>query len=142
MPNRDEGSRPKSLQAFITSLILGGIFALVACFLLLFLLSIAIMFEFVAEKNMSHICIIICALSSFIGGRFAVKRGGKSPLLTGAVSGIFLCMVVFLIAYFVYQNADMTGNGLWVLLALFSGGLLAGGFGPGKTKKRRVEKRR
>lgn len=118
MPNRDEGSRPKSLQAFITSLILGGIFALVACFLLLFLLSIAIMFEFVAEKNMSHICIIICALSSFIGGRFAVKRGGKSP------------------------HADMTGNGLWVLLALFSGGLLAGGFGPGKTKKRRVEKRR
>lgn len=140
MSNKDEGSKPNSLRVFLLAIVLGGIFALLVCFVLLFLLSIAIMFEFVAEKYLPHICIIICAISSFIGGRSAVKRGGKSPLLTGVISGIFLCIIVLLIAFFVYKNAELTGNGLGSLLALFFGGLIAGGIGLGKTKKRRVEK--
>lgn len=142
MSNKDEGSKSNSLRVFLLAIVLGGIFALLVCFVLLFLLSIAVMFEFVAEKYLPNICIIICAISSFISGRSAVKGGGKSPLFTRVISGIFLCIIVLLIAFFVYKNAELTGNGLGSLLALFFGGLIAGGIGPGKTKKRRVEKRR
>ncbi len=139
MPNQD--GRPSiNLQGLIIAVLSGVLFALITCCVALLLLSVAVASGLIPENTMEGLCIFLCALTAMMGGRYAVKRGGVTPLLTGVFTGLALCLLILVIGFCGYDQPNLGEGGLWVPVAAMGGGTLAGLSGPGKKAKRRRKK--
>jgi putative membrane protein (TIGR04086 family) len=135
-----EGRTGLSLQGMIVALLFGGIIALAVCCLLLFICSIMLVAGLIPERIMSSLCIILCGISSLIGGHFAIRRGDGPPLVLGLMTGAFLCILILIIGFSGYPEASLTGTSLWILLSALVGGGIAGLSKPNKKRKKRRKK--
>lgn len=135
-----EGRTEFSLQGIILSLLFGGLIALTLCFLFLLIFSIMLVTGMIPEESMSTLCIILCGISSLVGGHFAIKRSDGPPLIVGLMTAAFLCILILIIGFCGYPNASLEGTSLWILLSALLGGGVAGLIKPNKKKKKRKKK--
>lgn len=135
-----EGKMELHLQGVMLALFFGGIIALGVCCLLLLICSIMLVTGVVPERTMPTLCIILCGISSLIGGHFAIQRGDAPPLLLGLMTGVFLCVLILIIGFSGYPKASLQGTSLWILLAALIGGGIAGLSKPNKKRKKRRKK--
>lgn len=123
---QDKNVRNSPLQKVLIPIFFGSLLALGACCLLLLFCAGMVYAGIVPENYMVKLCTFFVALCAIFGGRYAVKKGEGAPLLLGAVSGLFLCLLLLGIAYMGYEQPQWQGSVRWLFLAAILGGCLAG----------------
>lgn len=125
---------------YMLGVLVGGVTALAACFLLLLLASVAISAGLLGEGMMYQLTIVSCVAGGFIGGAVAVKRCAARPLIVGVLAGGVFFLLLLTIGLVVFENAAPEAHGIGVLCGALCGGaaagLLGGRRGGGRKRKK------
>ncbi|MEG2000492.1 MAG: TIGR04086 family membrane protein [Evtepia sp.] len=127
-----QGKEETKFSQILISIIVGSISTLVLCALLFVVLSVAVSFDLIHQNMMNGLCVFVCALTSFIGGRIAVSRGVWKIFPTAVMTGTVLCLFIVMVS--LIGEPTLESNQWYILLAVFLGSSCAGLFS--KRKRR------
>lgn len=132
-----EDEHGAGVLSFMGCVLLAGVLALAVCIALLFLLSLLISSGHLSSAGLMRYTIAACAVSSFLGGLFAVSRYRVKVLLVGAGTGIVLFLLLLTAGFVLYTDVSLDNHGAGLFCAALLGGMLAGLIGGKQKKKRR-----
>lgn len=134
---KNEETQSAQMIRFMSSVLLGGVLALVICLVFVFFCSIGIASGWLNEHLMLQYTIAGCALGSLIGGLFAVKRFQAKTLLVGLSIGVLIFLFLLIAGMLLYTGVSVESHGFGLACACLVGGVLAGFLGGKQKKKRR-----
>lgn len=113
----------------------GVALALILLFLLLFagLISGGIL----PDGSPSFLLSACAGLAAFAGARCSIQKGSLPPMVSGAVTGGVLCLVILIVCCGYREEIAFHGQFAGTLLMLLAGGCLAGLFGKKKRRNKR-----
>ncbi|NLU23217.1 MAG: TIGR04086 family membrane protein [Clostridiales bacterium] len=135
MPETKQMKNPLGKQIWV-----GLLMAVVLSLLFLGVGALLTVKEILPENAMSRWLYGSYGLAVFIGARFAVKRSEGGTLLPAAVVTVLLYALIWILGLTVFENGSFRNGGLWILLSVAAGGLLAGLLGRGKGKRKQSHK--
>ena len=137
MRKSEEDQGAKALH-YLVSVILGGVTALIVCFLFLLAMSACISRGLIGMELMYQLTLVGCVVGAFAGGRLAVGRCGSLALIVGLAAGLVLFLLLLTVGVIGFQ-AQPEAGGIGLFCASLCGGAAAGllGSGRGGKKKRR-----
>lgn len=136
MRKKEEEQGMQALR-YMSCILLAGLVALLLCFVFLCLCSFFVSSGWISSKHMIQYTIAVCAISSFLGGIFAVTRYRCKTLLVGIGTGAVLFLMLLTAGIIFFPNVSIENHGVGLLCAALFGGALAGLVGGKQKKKRR-----
>lgn len=133
---KNEEEQGARLIRYMLDILLGGVAALITCFLFLLLASVAISRGWLSEELMYQLTIVGCVLGGFVGGALAVSRSRSRTLIVGLLVGVVFFLLLLTVGLLAYGSAIPEEGGLGLLCGALCGGAAAGIVG-GKPKKKR-----
>lgn len=133
---KNEEEQGARLIRYMLDILLGGVAALITCFLFLLLASVAISRGWLSEELMYQFTIVGCVLGGFVGGALAVSRSRSRTLIVGLLVGVVFFLLLLTVGLLAYGSAIPEEGGLGLLCGALCGGAAAGIVG-GKPKKKR-----
>ena len=113
----------------------GALLAILVCVFVLFGASVGISSGMVGEGMEYQLTLFACAVSTAIGGFFAVRR--YRGFLVGIGTGIVYYLCLLTIGVLLYDVKPLEQGGLGILLASLVGGALPGLLGKNRRGKRK-----
>ena len=138
MRKREEDQGAKAVR-YLVGVILGGVAALIVCFLFLLAMSLCISRGVVSMDLMYQMTLVGCVLGAFAGGRLAVKRCGSRALIVGLAAGLVLFLLLLTVGVVGFQ-AQLDAGGIGLFCSSLCGGAAAGLLGHGKAGKKKRRK--
>ena len=118
------------------NILIGGIFALGICLIILFVCSVAISSGWLNDRSMMQYTVAGCLIGGLAGGVLAVTRVRAKSLITGLMTAGVQFLLILLIGFLIYPGIDASEHGVSIAAACLAGGAIAGFLG-GKPKKKR-----
>jgi len=134
---KNEEDQGTKLVRCALSILIGGVAAMLVCFLFLLLASIGISSGWLSEGLMYQLTIVGCVLGSFAGGIFAVRRCGTRTLLVGLAVGGVLFLLLLTIGLLLFDTMTPEAGGVGLLCGALCGGAAAGLMGSRPKRKRK-----
>lgn len=134
---KNEEDQGTKLVRCALSILIGGVAAMLVCFLFLLLASIGISSGWLSEGLMYQLTIVGCVLGSFAGGIFAVRRCGTRTLLVGLAVGGVLFLLLLTIGLLFFDTMTPEAGGVGLLCGALCGGAAAGLLGSRPKRKRK-----
>ena len=116
--------------------LIGGIFALGICLIILFLFSLGVSSGWLNDRFMIHYTIGGCLIGAFCGATYSVIRTQAMTLIIGFLTSCIQFLLILSIGLLMYSDITLSEHGVGIAASCISGGLLAGFLG-GKPKKKR-----
>lgn len=126
-------------------ILLGGLTAFLMCTVLLFLVSVGISEGLISMSLQYRLTVVICVLSSFLGGIMVVRQCPGRGLLVGIAVGAVLFLIQLSIGLVLYDTFSLENGGIGLLCGGLCGGAAAGilsGGGKGRTQRKTPKRRR
>lgn len=142
---KNEDDQGKLLLQCGKLILTGGITAFLLCTVLLFLSSVGISEGLIGMNLQYRITVVICVLSSFLGGLLAVRQCPGRSLLVGIAVGAVLFLLQLSIGILLYDTFSLENGGIGLLCGGLCGGAASGilsGGGKGHSRKKVQRKRR
>jgi len=136
MRKKEEDNGVQALK-YMSCILLSGVVALLLCFVFLCLCSFFVSNGWISSKHIIKYTIAVCAISSFLGGVFAVARYRCKTLLLGVGTGLVLFLLILAAGIVFFPSTSIENQGIGLLCAALFGGALAGLLGGKQKKKRR-----
>lgn len=136
MQSREENKKIQ-FAGTAAAILIGSAIALGVCCLLLLAVAAGVSAGKIPEGAMGTAVMVCCALSSVLGGVFAVRRGDGPPILIGLLSGATLCLLVLAVGWAAFEGASFGSGCVWILGAALLGGILSAFLPRGRTKRRK-----
>lgn len=134
---KKEEEQGMQLFKYMSCILLAGVVALLFCFIFLFFCSLFVSNGWISSKHIIQYTIAVCAISSFMGGMFAVSRYRCKTLLVGVGTGAVLFLLLLTAGIVFFPSVSIENQGIGLLCAALFGGALAGLLGGKRKKKRR-----
>lgn len=125
-------------------ILLGGLTAFLMCTAFLFLVSVGISEGLIGMNLQYRLTVVICVLSSFLGGIMAVRQCPGRGLLVGVAVGGVLFLLQLSMGLILYDTFSLENGGIGLLCGGLCGGAASGilsGGGRGRPQKKRPRKR-
>ena len=135
MRKNEDDQTVKAVKTMAT-VTLGGILALGACLIVLFLCSIGVSSGWLSDRSMIQYTIGGCVAGGFIGAGFSIVRIRFKTLVIGFLTSCIQFLFILLIGYLMFPDIALSGHGAGIAAGCIAGGLLAG-FLVRKPKKKR-----
>ncbi len=134
MPHEPKGHISK--QAMLLACCYGAAVSLGLSIFLMLLCSLFVAQAVFPLERVPLLCLMILALSSLVGGRFAIRKGRGMPLVLASGTGLLLCAIIVILGLF---SPEMTWNAqsVRILLVVFFGASLASLGGRGRQKRKK-----
>lgn len=123
---KNEEDQSAKLIRYMVGVLLGGVVALAACFVLLLLASVGISSGRLAQEHMDQITIVACVVGSFLGAMTAIKRCGARTLIVGLAVGAVLFLLLLTGGVLLYHTTALEAGGIGILCGSLCGGAAAG----------------
>ena len=126
-------------------ILLGGLTAFLMCTVLLFLVSVGISEGLISMSLQYRLTVVICVLSSFLGGVMVVRQCPGRGLLVGIAVGAVLFLIQLSVGLVLYDTFSLENGGIGLLCGGLCGGAAAGilnGGGKGRTQRKTPKRRR
>lgn len=133
---KNEEEQSAKVVRYMSSVLFGGVTALVLCLVFLLLCSLGISSGWINTRYMVQCTLAGCTIGSFIGGMLAVVRCRAKTLLVGLGTGAVMFLLLLTIGLVFYPDMSAENRGVGLLCAALLGGAIAGLLG-GKPKKKR-----
>lgn len=134
---KNEEERGAELVRYMTSVLLGGVTALLICVSLLFVCALAISAGWLNEQGMMQYILASCVISCLLGGMYAVFRCQGKTLVVGVCVGVIFFLLLLTVGLVFYPGMSVENHGVGLACAGLAGGALAGVLGGKKRKKKR-----
>ena len=136
MRKNEEDQGAKAVR-YLVGVILGGVAALIVCFVFLLIASVCISRGLLGMGLLYQITLVGCVVGAFAGGRLAIRRCGSRALIVGLATGLVLFLLLLTVGVIGFRAAPEAG-GIGLCCASLCGGAVAGLLGVGgKGKKKR-----
>lgn len=142
---KNEEDQGKLLLQCGKLILLGGLTAFLMCTVLLFLVSAGISEGLISMSLQYRLTVVICVLSSFLGGIMVVRQCPGRGLLVGIAVGAVLFLIQLSIGLVLYDTFSLENGGIGLLCGGLCGGAAAGilsGGGKGRTQRKTPKRRR
>lgn len=142
---KNEEDQGKLLLQCGKLILLGGLTAFLMCTVLLFLVSVGISEGLISMSLQYRLTVVICVLSSFLGGIMVVRQCPGRGLLVGIAVGAVLFLIQLSIGLVLYDTFSLENGGIGLLCGGLCGGAAAGilsGGGKGRTQRKTPKRRR
>ena len=123
----------------------GGITAFLLCVVFLFLAAVGISEGLIQMSLQYRLTVVICVLSSFLGGTLVVRQCPGNRLLVGIAVGAVLFLLQLSVGILVYDTFSLENGSIGLLCGGLCGGAasgILGGGGKGAPRKKAKKKRR
>ncbi len=140
MPSKEEMSS-KHIKAISLAALFGGAISFVLCAIVLLIGAALILKGVIPERGMTMVCIAACAIASFFGARFSMRRAYVFPALSALGSGIAFCLLLMCAAVLIqgalsFSSGNLVAMAAAILASAFSA-VLAAPKSKKKSKKRK-----
>lgn len=142
---KNEEDQGKLLLQCGKLILLGGLTAFLMCTVLLFLVSVGISEGLISMSLQYRLTVVICVLSSFLGGVMVVRQCPGRGLLVGIAVGAVLFLIQLSVGLVLYDTFSLENGGIGLLCGGLCGGAAAGilsGGGKGRTQRKTPKRRR
>lgn len=142
---KNEEDQGKLLLQCGKLILLGGLTAFLMCTVLLFLVSVGISEGLISMSLQYRLTVVICVLSSFLGGIMVVRQCPGRSLLVGIAVGAVLFLIQLSVGLVLYDTFSLENGGIGLLCGGLCGGAAAGilsGGGKGRTQRKTPKRRR
>lgn len=142
---KNEEDQGKLLLQCGKLILLGGLTAFLMCTVLLFLVSVGISEGLISMSLQYRLTVVICVLSSFLGGIMVVRQCPGRGLLVGIAVGAVLFLIQLSVGLVLYDTFSLENGGIGLLCGGLCGGAAAGilsGGGKGRTQRNTPKRRR
>lgn len=142
---KNEEDQGKLLLQCGKLILLGGLTAFLMCTVLLFLVSVGISEGLISMSLQYRLTVVICVLSSFLGGIMVVRQCPGRGLLVGIAVGAVLFLIQLSVGLVLYDTFSLENGGIGLLCGGLCGGAAAGilsGGGKGRTQRKTPKRRR
>ena len=142
---KNEEDQGKLLLQCGKLILLGGLTAFLMCTVLLFLVSVGISEGLISMSLQYRLTVVICVLSSFLGGIMVVRQCPGRGLLVGIAVGAVLFLIQLSVGLVLYDTFSLDNGGIGLLCGGLCGGAAAGilnGGGKGRTQRKTPKRRR
>ncbi|MBP3521874.1 MAG: TIGR04086 family membrane protein [Oscillospiraceae bacterium] len=142
---KNEEDQGKLLLQCGKLILLGGLTAFLMCTVLLFLVSVGISEGLISMSLQYRLTVVICVLSSFLGGIMVVRQCPGRDLLVGIAVGAVLFLIQLSVGLVLYDTFSLENGGIGLLCGGLCGGAAAGilsGGGKGRTQRNTPKRRR
>jgi len=133
---KNEEDQASKLFRTMGRVLLGGIFSLGICLIILFLCSIGISSGWLNDRAMMQYTIGSCVIGGFCGGLFSVMCIREKTLIIGLLTSCIQFLLVLSIGFLMFPGISLSEHGAGIAAGCLAGGVLAGFLG-GKPKKKR-----
>lgn len=123
---KNEEDQSARMIRYMLGVLLGGIIALAACFILLLLASAGISSGKLSQDSMYQITMISCVVSTFLGGMVAVKRCRARVLIVGLATSTVFFLLLLTIGVIFFGVVAPEAGGIGLLCGSLLGGAAAG----------------
>ena len=134
---KNEEDQGAKLVRYALGVLIGGVAALLVCFLFLLLASVGISRGLLGEDLMYQMTIVSCVVGSFAGGMIAVRSCRTRTLIVGLMVGAVLFLLLLTIGLLFFDTMTPEAGGIGLLCGTLCGGAAAGLLGGRPKKKRR-----
>lgn len=140
---KSEEEQSAVLLQYGKSVLLGSAMGAGICLVTLFLAAAGISRGLLDAGLSYQVVVVICVISSFVGGMFAIRRCPARGLFVGLAVGTALFLLQLTAGLLLYDTLSLENGGIGLVCADLCGGAAAGilsGGGrrsPSKTKKRK-----
>lgn len=142
---KNEEDQGKLLLRCGKLILLGGVTAFLLCTVFLFLASVGISEGLISMGLQYRLTVVICVLSSFLGGVMVVRQCPGQGLLMGIAVGAVLFLLQLSVGLILYDTFSLENGGIGLLCGGLCGGAASGilsGKGRGRPQKKTARKRR
>lgn len=142
---KNEEDQGKLLLQCGKLILLGGLTAFLMCTVLLFLVSVGISEGLISMSLQYRLTVVICVMSSFLGGIMVVRQCPGRGLLVGIAVGAVLFLIQLSVGLVLYDTFSLENGGIGLLCGGLCGGAAAGilsGGGKGRTQRKTPKRRR
>lgn len=140
---KKEENQGKVLLRYGKAVLLGGVTALIAGCVFLFLASLGISRGLLSENLQYQLSVVGCVLGSFMGGLIAIRTCSSKGILVGIAVGTAFFLIQLSVGVLWFESFSLESGGVGLLFGDLCGGAAAGILGNGeKTRAKKRKKKR
>ena len=134
--HKNEDNQTVKLIHTMSSVLVGGVFGLGICLIILFLCSMGISSGWLNNRSMMQYTVAGCVIGGFGGALFSILRVRAKTLIIGLLASCIQFLLILTIGFLMYPGITLSQNGAGIAVGCLAGGVVAGFLG-GKPKKKR-----
>lgn len=112
-----------NLKKFTLATLTGAAVAIVLCLVMLLAVSGLILSGALGEGSAMVAMLVLLFITSAIGGYVAAKKNGSRYLITGAVAGLLVFLIICLVGLLFYDNFLPSHGGVQIFIAAIVGAM-------------------